>query len=98
MITLEEVRKDKRIAQLIKRTEQFLDAQGYTDHGSRHLNIVSQRASMLARKLGFDKEIEEYAKVAGWTHDMANFLSRTSHHFFGSLLFHSLFKDHEDLE
>lgn len=98
MITFEEVKSNPAIAQLIKRTSEFLDAQGFTDHGTRHLNIVSQRAEMLASKIGIDKRVGEYAKIAGWTHDMANFLSRSNHHYFGAIMFFDLYKNHEDIE
>lgn len=96
MITLEEVKSNKSIKALINRTEKFLDVQGYTDHGGRHLNIVSTRAGMIAKDLGYNKQVQEYTKIAGWTHDMANFLSRSHHHYFGALLFFELFSDHED--
>lgn len=96
MITLNEVKKNPQILEFIKHTESVLRALSFTDHGLRHSGLVAKRAEDLAKDIGLkDKEIE-LASIAGFCHDMGNFISRTYHNYFASLLFHQIFKDEMD--
>ncbi|HHE76609.1 MAG TPA: HD domain-containing protein, partial [Candidatus Parcubacteria bacterium] len=65
----------------------------YTDHGLRHSNLVALRARTIARKIGLNKKEEEMAAIAGFCHDMGNFLSRSFHNYFGAILFHQVFQN-----
>ena len=93
MITLNEVKKDSQILEFIKQTEKVLADLAFTDHGLRHANLVADRAKTIAKEIGLRKREWELAAVAGFCHDMANFLSRTYHNYFGSLLFHQVFSE-----
>lgn len=90
-LTLEEVKKNPYVNNFIRQTETYLTALGYTDHGPRHVNIVSDRCVSLARKLGLNTHEIELAGIAGYCHDMANFLGRTQHHYWASMLFSQIF-------
>lgn len=90
-MTLKEIKKDSRINSFIDQTDKYLQALGYTDHGRRHSNIVSQRAVSIAKKIGLKKKEQELSGIAGWCHDMGNFLGRTQHHYWGGLLFSQCF-------
>ncbi len=93
MLTLSKIKKDPQILEFIKQTEKVLAALSYTDHGFRHANLVADRARKIAREIGLNKEEEEMAAIAGFCHDMGNFLSRTLHNYFGALLFHQVFQN-----
>ena len=93
MITLTEVKKNIQILEFIRQTENVLAALSYTDHGFRHANLVAARARKIAREIGLGKEEEEMAAIAGFCHDMGNFLSRSFHNYFGALLFHQVFQN-----
>ncbi len=93
MITLAKVKKHPLILEFIKQTEIVLSALSYTDHGFRHSNLVADRARAIAGEIGLSKRERELAAIAGYCHDMANFLSRTYHNYFGALIFHQVFKD-----
>ncbi|MEK7167622.1 MAG: HD domain-containing protein [Patescibacteria group bacterium] len=90
-LTLKEVKANPKIQDFIEKTEQLLDAIGYTDHGKRHVNLVSDRARSLAQKLGLKKQDQELVSIAGYCHDMGNFLGRTQHHYWGAFLFSQVF-------
>lgn len=90
-LNLKTVKANLKIKDFIEKTEQLLDAIGYTDHGFRHINIVSDRARSLAGKLGLKKQDQELAAIAGYCHDMGNFLGRTQHHYWGAFLFSQVF-------
>ncbi|MDD5749815.1 MAG: phosphohydrolase [Patescibacteria group bacterium] len=85
--TLKQLKKDPRINAFIDHSNQYLKGLGYTDHGRRHLDIVSDRAKMIANKIGLIAKDQEAAAVAGWCHDMGNFLGRTQHHYWAAFLF-----------
>lgn len=91
MITLKEVKENEKIKEFISQTEKYLNALGYTDHGQRHVNIVSDRARKIARTLELSKEEEESSAISGYCHDMGNFLGRDNHNFWSALLFSQIY-------
>ena len=91
MITLEDVKKNPQILEFIQQTEEAMEALKYTNHGLRHSSIVSERAIDIAKKLGLEDREAELAGIAGFCHDMGNFMTRTYHHFFGATLFSQVF-------
>ncbi len=98
MITLDKVKKNKEILEFIKQTESVLSVLGFTDHGMRHANLVAERAKEVATKLNLSKLEVELSAVAGFCHDMGNFISRNFHNYFASLLFHQVFGKKEKPE
>lgn len=87
MVTFEDVKKNPQILEFIKRTEQYMKSIGYTDHGFSHVEIVARRAQEIAQVAGLTKRQQELAAMAGYCHDMGNFLGRTQHHYWAALLF-----------
>lgn len=96
MLKLEEVKKHPGVKECIKKSEQYLDYLGYTDHGSRHIGVVSDRAKSLAKNIGLSERDQELAAIAGYCHDMGNFLQRTEHCYTGAILFSQFFQNSED--
>jgi uncharacterized protein len=90
-LTLNDIKQNPQIDQFLKATDEKLRAMGYTDHGKRHANIIADRAQMIARKIGLTESEIEYCGIAGYCHDMGNFLGRDFHHHWASLLFHQVF-------
>jgi uncharacterized protein len=86
-LKLSQIKDDRRIKTFISQTDKYLDALGYTDHGPRHINIVSERARALAKSVGLSIGDQELAAIAGYCHDMGNFLGRDQHHYWAALLF-----------
>ena len=92
MITLKEVKKNQQIVEFIKKTEDFLSALSYTDHGLRHSSLVAEKAKNIAKEMGFGQRESELAAIAGFCHDMGNFLGRSYHNYLAALLFHQVFQ------
>src|SRR4030042_4255459 len=90
-LTLVNVKQDSYIDEFITETDKKLNAMMYTDHGRRHAGIVSDRSMMVARNVGFNPNEIEYAGIAGYCHDMANFYDRKLYHFWGGLFFFNIF-------
>jgi len=96
MLTLSQVKKNPQILEFIKQTEIALAELSYTDHGLRHSNLVADRARTIAQEIGLTKNEGELAAIAGFCHDMGNFLGRSYHNYLAALLFHQIFKDDFD--
>lgn len=95
-LKLVQVKADPRINAFIDQTDKYLKALGYTDHGRRHLDIVSDRSKMIAHKIGLSLHDQEIAAISGWCHDMGNFLGRTQHHYWAAILFSQCFLNESD--
>ena len=54
MITVKEVRENLEVDALIRGAQKQLNALGYTEHGHRHISIVSKRAGDILEKLGYN--------------------------------------------
>ena len=93
MTTYSDVKNNPQVLNFIKQTEGAMTALEYTNHGLRHAELVANRAKKVIKDLGLSKEEEELAAIAGFCHDMGNFMTRTYHHYYGALLFHQIFQD-----
>ena len=76
---LDRVRGHQTIGAFILAADGFLDAQGYTEHGFRHANLVGHIAFNVLTHLGHDHRTAELAAVAGYLHDVGNVVSRAYH-------------------
>ena len=85
-ITLEEIRKNEQLNQMVDQANACLAAMGYTDHGPKHVGYVSKVAAELLEKLGYPEREVELAAIAGWLHDVGNICGRKHHGQSGGLL------------
>ena len=93
MITLEDVKKNDELTQLILSSQKQLNALGYTEHSIRHVTIVSNRAAKILETLGYTEERIELAKIAGYMHDIGNCINRVDHAHTGAILAYQILKD-----
>ncbi len=93
MITLQDVKNNKEIEALINSGQKQLDALGYTEHSTRHISIVAQRAGDLLEVLEYPKERIELARIAGYMHDIGNCINRVDHAHSGAILAYEVLKD-----
>ena len=93
MITIQEVKENSEIEALIKGAQKQLDNLGYTEHGHRHISIVSKRAGDILEKLGYPERTIELAKIAGYMHDIGNCVNRVDHAHSGAILSFNILKD-----
>lgn len=85
-VTFEIVRADAEVAALVEQANVSLGVIGYTEHGVRHVTLVSRIARNVLRHLGYDAEYQELASIAGYLHDLGNVISRYDHALTGALL------------
>lgn len=93
MITLDDVKNNLEVQELIKAAQKQLNEIGYTEHSTRHVNIVSNRAGRILETLEYPNERIELAKIAGYLHDIGNCVNRTDHAHSGAILAYNILKD-----
>ena len=86
MIALEDVRKNPVVDSFIRKGNEFLGAQGFTEHSYRHVILVSRIASNILKKLNHSPREAELAAIAGYLHDIGNVASRNNHGNSGAVL------------
>lgn len=93
MVTLEDVKNNLEVQELVIGAQKQLDALGYTEHSQRHVSIVSNRAGKILETLGYEKHRIELAKIAGYLHDIGNGVNRVDHAHSGAILAYHILKD-----
>lgn len=93
MITLEDIKNNEEIQELIVGAQTQLNALGYTEHSTRHISIVSSRAGRILEVLGYPAERIELAKIAGYMHDIGNSVNRVDHAHSGAILAYQILKE-----
>ena len=93
MVTLEDVKNNPEVQELIVGAQKQLNALGYTEHSQRHVSIVSERAGRILETLGYDEHRVELAKIAGFLHDIGNGVNRVDHAHSGAILSYNILKE-----
>ena len=70
MITFDLLKQDEEIKALINAQEKQLKGMGYTEHGTRHLGIVSKRTKQILSKLGCSEQEIFRGQIASYLHDI----------------------------
>lgn len=91
-MNFKDIKNDKEVNILIDNTERQLTELGYTEHGKRHIGIVSEIAGSILKELGYSKREVELAKIAGYLHDIGNSINRVDHAHNGALLAYQIMK------
>ncbi len=86
MITFKDIQNNQDIITLIEQADLYLKALGYTNHGLDHVITVTNRARMVAEKIGFSQENVELTSIAAFLHDIGNISGRENHSLVGSIL------------
>ena len=95
MITLKDIKENQELDALIRGAQEQLNAIGYTEHGHRHISIVSKRAGDILEKLGYPERTVELARIAGYMHDIGNCVNRVDHAHSGAIMAYNILKEME---
>lgn len=90
-MNISQIKQNQIFLEFIKQADNSLSALGYTEHGLKHAVLVGERCGKLAKDINLSDKEQELSEIAGISHDIGNFLSRTNHHYFGALLFNQTF-------
>jgi metal-dependent HD superfamily phosphatase/phosphodiesterase len=75
----EAVRAHPDVVAFMAKADEYLALLGYTEHGVRHASLVAHIAFNVLDRLGYPAETAELAAVAGYLHDVGNFIDREAH-------------------
>lgn len=89
-LRFEAVRDDPEIRELIAAANRNLGVLGFTEHGFRHVTLVSNIARNTLARLEYDERDQELAQIAGYMHDIGNVVSRHGHASTGALMAHTI--------
>jgi len=87
-----QVQLDSEFTEFINLADEHITVLGYTEHGLRHVKIVAERAGQLLQALGYTERDCDHARVAGYLHDIGNFISRHDHGQTGAVLLYQMLK------
>jgi metal-dependent HD superfamily phosphatase/phosphodiesterase len=87
-----QVQLDTEFTDFINLADEHITVLGYTEHGLRHVKIVAERAGELLAALGYTERECDHARVAGYLHDIGNFISRHDHGQTGATLLYGMLK------
>ena len=93
MITLKDIKENQELDALIRGAQKQLNAIGYTEHGHRHISIVSKRAGDILEKLGYPERTVELTRIAGYMHDIGNCVNRVDHAHTGAILAYNILRE-----
>lgn len=85
-VTVERVRAHPLVDALIRAANEHLAAQGFTEHGFRHAELVARVSFNVLTHLGRSRREAELAEIAGYTHDIGNAIAREGHGQIGAAL------------
>ncbi|MGI6149828.1 MAG: HD domain-containing protein [Firmicutes bacterium] len=79
MLTFEDIRRNPVFRTLIEKSNAYLRARGYTEHGMRHVTYVANTTAMILRELGYSERMVELGLITGYLHDVGNMHNRKHH-------------------
>ncbi len=78
-ITLKEVRNNPKVRKLIEGANEVMKAMGYTEHGHRHVGVVSSITRYILDNVGVPARENELGQIAAYLHDIGNVINRIDH-------------------
>ncbi len=93
MVTLQEVKAHPTVEVFIQNGSKFLETTGFTEHGFRHVNLVSSIARNILERLGYAEHQAELAAIAGYLHDIGNVMNRNNHGLSGAVIAYSVLQE-----
>ncbi len=79
LVTLKEVRANPKVRKLIDGANEVMRAMGYTEHGHRHVGVVTSITRYIMENLGSPARETDLAQIAAYLHDIGNVINRVDH-------------------
>jgi metal-dependent HD superfamily phosphatase/phosphodiesterase len=89
-ITLKDVKANPKVKRLIDGANDLLKAMGYTEHGHRHVGVVSSITRYILEILDIPPREIELGQIAAYLHDVGNVINREMHPMTGACIAHGL--------
>lgn len=79
LITLKDVKANPKVKKLIDGANEVMKAMGYTEHGHRHVGVVSSITRYILERIGSTPREVELGQIAAYLHDIGNVINRIDH-------------------
>ncbi len=90
LVTLDQIRSSDEIRCYLEAADQQAILKGYTEHGLRHVSLVSTVTHGILLQLQVPARRAELGAIAGYLHDLGNLVGRESHSANGGVMAMSL--------
>jgi metal-dependent HD superfamily phosphatase/phosphodiesterase len=92
-LTFDFVREHPRVRLYVRMADAALEQIGYTEHGERHVGLVSRIAYNVMKRMSRAERRAELAAIAGMLHDIGNSVNRDHHAQTGGLMALNILRD-----
>lgn len=92
-ITFRKVKANPKVVSLITGANEVMRAMGYTEHGLRHVEVVSGITRSIMKGLEMPKREVELATIAAYLHDIGNSVNRHDHPMIGATMAFTLLNE-----
>jgi len=92
-LTADLVKDYPRVKVFVRKADEALAEIGYTEHGERHVTLVSNIAYNILKRLGHPEREAELARIAGYLHDIGNAVNRDHHAQTGAVMAMQILSD-----
>ncbi|MGB9749983.1 MAG: HD domain-containing protein [Caldisericia bacterium] len=89
------IKNNPTVKAFIEKSDKYLEALGYTEHGFRHVSLVAEITENILKRLNYSEKEQLLAKIAAYLHDIGNFLGRENHTVSGAMIAYSVLKELE---
>lgn len=90
---LQSVKEHRDVVEFLTKADEYLGVLGYTEHGARHASLVAHIAYNVLERLDYPAETAELAAIAGYLHDLGNFVSRHGHAESAAVIAYTVLRD-----
>jgi metal-dependent HD superfamily phosphatase/phosphodiesterase len=84
LVSIKDVKSNPKVKKLIDGANEVMKAMGYTEHGHRHVGVVSSITRYILENLGTSPRDIELGQIAGYLHDIGNVIHRVNHPMHGA--------------
>lgn len=92
-VTLKEVKANPKVKKLIDGANEVMRAMGYTEHGHRHVGVVSSITRYILENLQTNSREVELGQIAAYLHDIGNVVHRVNHPMHGATIAFTLLNE-----
>jgi len=93
LVTFKEVRANPKIRTLIDGANEVMKSMGYTEHGHRHVGVVSSITRYILEHQNLTAREIELGQIAAYMHDIGNVIARLNHPMHGAAMAFTILSD-----
>lgn len=92
-VTLKDVKANPKVKRLIEGANEVMKAMGYTEHGHRHVGVVSSITRYILEHCATPAREVELGQIAAYLHDIGNVINRINHPMTGANIAYSILNE-----